>query len=276
MSGHINSEKLFKNMKNYKKEEIESNLDIFFYQPNRLARFVRYFRKQKWKSLKMLKAAIHLQKVRNGKYSWQACLYIDENFGLSHNSLLKGNIEQSKEQKTEISPYNMENVRNGIENCRFNEDCKIFCTNLKNLHNQGYKTNNIAFLTDIKTILDIYAKENNFPMKIYKNHKIYDQRLLFLLLKEEKFSLKTKFLLSFHYPDIFKSENKLQSLFQKMRNQIKKSFAAGFKFQTSAIKTCTVHKETDEQAVSVSEDYFKPDGNVERIDDTDEANNLIF
>lgn len=272
MSNFIKTDLLMKNLKTIETEKIEQNLDILFYNPKKLAAVIKLFYKRKHKSLKVLKAAIHLQKVHGGKYSRIANKWIDEHFEITHNSLVKGDYNQNGDLEA-ISDnfifYNIKNVKRGIETETFNKDVENFCINLKNLYNNGFLTKNEKLIQDFNSIMSESANKNQFGLEIYANRKIHDLRFLFLLLQEEKFAKKTEFLLSLE--DI--KRTKIESRFRKINKRIKYGLSIGFEENTPNKEECTIFDNFISTHTKVDKNYkyLEFEENIEQISDTDEA-----
>ncbi|KRH95019.1 hypothetical protein M153_6500022428 [Pseudoloma neurophilia] len=270
----IESEKLLKEIEITEKTDIEQNLDYFFYLPKKLSQILKIFHKKGWKSIKMLKAAIFLQKIKNGKISWRATNYIDKYFGLTHDSLLKSNLNQS-ENNNEIKfiSYNFENVISGLQNKKLNLDCRNFCQNLMKLYNNGLKTENISYLKDLVKIFDSFSTENKIPRKLHGHTKIHDEIFIFILLRERNFATKLKFCFSLSHPEIFKPEKILHKNFLRTNKKIKEGVATGFAEPEINTKLCSI---IERASMSKIDNYFEPVGAIEQIDVDDEANALIF
>lgn len=189
-------------------EHLLSDIELLFFKPSKLSKIVKKLTKKNLKSIKGLKAAIFLQKVRNGKYKFIANNYITSQFGLFHSSFKLSThktVLGDEIEKYQFIQYSLDKVIDGIKKNKFNSDVSNFCLNLKNAFKSEFKNLEKQFCTDIQNILNRFAKKRRIKHSIYNNREFFDHKIFFIFCKEKSFKSVVEFYLAFNNEHFSKS-----------------------------------------------------------------------
>lgn len=187
-----------KEIKELSTGEILDNLDMLYYVPRRLSKIIKLLTIRKVKHPKALKAAIYLQRIDDfkvNKIAMEHILSIYDTFAKSCTLSECNTVKNSEQNDYHFLKYEISKVKESMENKLIDENVMNFCTNFEKVFINQMRTENKKFLDDVTTLLQLYGKQKNLKLEYYKDLKIYDKRIILVLIREKRFKRIIRFMM---------------------------------------------------------------------------------
>lgn len=210
-------------------KEILQHLNLILFIPKKAAQILEIFTERKVKHTKLLKTAIFLQKHGSWKQKKTAMEYILSVYDMFDIScvLSEGNSIQAENNiDDKFIDYDFENVKKALAAEMIDNNLLNFCKNLKIVFEKRMRTKNKKFLADVLELTRLFGTKKRLSLSYYVNLKIYDEKVLIVLLNERRFRQILKFMMCINGD--MHSKSKLLKMFIRVNEKWKEWQKVGY------------------------------------------------